>query len=54
MLWWKRRDPKPLTDKQIESLLRVETRMAARLRRIRDGQDLEFEQMTIHLRNKHF
>ncbi|MBN9494697.1 hypothetical protein J0H33_15335 [bacterium] len=28
--------------------------LASRIRQIRDGQDVEFEQLTVHLRNKHF
>ena len=57
LLWW--RQPKNARrDEAPEGLTDLSPKRpgpyAARMRRIRNGQDVEFEQLTAHLRNKHF
>jgi hypothetical protein len=49
--WFRRsRELRPLTDDEIDALTVADRRMAARLRRLRDGQDIEVEQVMASLR----
>jgi len=56
LFWWRKPDApehphgKALTDLSPKRA----SAYANRLRRLRNGQDVEFEQLTANLRNKHF
>lgn len=56
LLWW--RKPNKLENSAGDALTDLSPKRASayanQLRRIRNGQDVEFEQLTSNLRNKHF
>lgn len=56
-LLWRRKSDRPDSpdDADVTDLTpKRATPYADRMRRIRNGQDIEFEQLTVYLRNKHF
>ncbi len=56
LLWWRKTEhPETPDDEALTDLSpKRATAYANHLRRLREGQDVEFEQLTANLRNKHF
>lgn len=54
--WWHKDDNGEANDAEglTDLTPKRESAFASRMQRIRNGQDVEFEQLTVHLRNKHF